>query len=162
MMLRYMRVLGILALVLAVTISPVAPAYGQQQGAQQQGTQQQGQGQQQGQAQPPPPAQPRRSPYQSQEEYSHGKKAYPLRIFLAPYSQLNIPMPNMSNSAKLQQFIRDGKLYVGLQDCVALALENNMDIQVQLYFPWIADTGILSALSGASTPFKVLILDLHP
>ena len=42
MMLRYMRVLGILALVLAVTISPVAPAYGQQQG-----TQQQSQGQQQ-------------------------------------------------------------------------------------------------------------------
>lgn len=151
-MLRYMRVLGILALVLAVTISPVAPAYGQQQGAQQQGTQQQGQGQQQGQAQPPPPAQPRKITDQSQEEYSHGKKAAP--NFLAPYSQLNIPMPNMSNSAKLQQFIRDGKLYVGLQDCVALALENNMDIQVQLYFPWIADTGILSALSGASTPFS--------
>jgi outer membrane protein len=152
MMLRYMRMFGVLTLVVAVTISPVAPAYGQQVGPQQgqQTGQQQSQGQQQQQTQPPPPAQPKKITDQSQEEYSHGKKAAP--NLLAPYSSLEIPMPNLANSAKLQQFIREGKLYLGLQDCVALALENNMDIQVQLYFPWISDTNILSALSGAGTP----------
>jgi len=150
MMLRYMRVFGVLALVLAVTISPVAPVYGQQMGQQQgqQTGQQQSQAQQQQQTQPPPPESKKITDL-SEPEYSHGKKAFP--NMLAPYSPMNIPMPNLSNSARLQQFIRDGKLYLSLQDCVALALENNMDIQVQLYFPWIADTNILSALSGAGT-----------
>jgi outer membrane protein len=154
MMLRYMRVLGILALAVAVTISPVAPAYGQQ--GQQQGqqtTQQQGQQttqqQSQGQAQPPPPPDQRKVSDEAPREYSKGKR--PVPNLLAPYSQLNIPMPNLSNSARLQQFIHDGKLNLSLQDCLALALENNLDIAVQKYLPWIADTNILSALSGQGT-----------
>jgi outer membrane protein len=149
-MLRYMRVFGIMALALAVTISPVAPAYGQQQGTQQQGTMQQGQPQQQPQqSQQPAPAQPKKISDQSPSEYSRGKKAFP--NMLLPYSELNVPMPNLNNSADLQQFIHDGKMSLTLQDCVALALENNLDIGVQRYLPWIADTSILTALSGTGT-----------
>jgi outer membrane protein TolC len=147
MMLRYIRVLGILALAAAVTITPVAPAFGQQMGQQ---TQQQGQQttqqQSQGQTQPPPPTDQRKVSDEAPREYSKGK--IPVPNLLAPYSSVNIPMPNLSNSARLQQFIRDGKLYLSLQDCLALALENNLDIAVQKYLPWIADTTILSALAG--------------
>ena len=146
-MLRYIRVLGILALAAAVTITPVAPAFGQQMGQQ---TQQQGQQttqqQSQGQTQPPPPTDQRKVSDEAPREYSKGK--IPVPNLLAPYSSVNIPMPNLSNSARLQQFIRDGKLYLSLQDCLALALENNLDIAVQKYLPWIADTTILSALAG--------------
>ncbi len=151
MMLKYMHVLGILALVLAVTISPVAPVYGQQMGQQQgqQTGQQQTQGQSQQQTQPPPPPEPKKITDEAPREYSKGKRPFP--NMLAPYSALNVPMPNLSNSARLQQFIKDGKLSLSLQDCVALALENNLDIAVQTYLPWIADTNILSALSGSGT-----------
>ncbi|HUK30219.1 MAG TPA: TolC family protein, partial [Candidatus Acidoferrum sp.] len=145
----YMRVFGILALVLAVTISPVAPAFAQQQGTMQQGTQQQTQAQPQQQTQPPPPAQPKKISDQDPSQYSHGKKAFP--NMLLPYSELNIPQPDLNNTTDLQQFIHDGKLNLGLQDCVMLALENNLDIQVQRYLPWIADTSILSAKSGTGT-----------
>jgi outer membrane protein len=149
-MLRYMRVLGILALAAAVAITPVAPAFGQQMGQQ---TQQQGQQttqqQSQGQTQPPPPTDQRKVSDEAPREYSKGK--IPVPNLLAPYSSVNIPMPNLSNSARLQQFVRDGKLYLSLQDCVALALENNLDIAVQKYLPWISDTNILSALSGQGT-----------
>lgn len=82
-MLRYMRVFGILALVLAVTISPVAPAFGQQQGTMQQGAQQQTQGQTQQQSQaPPPPAQPKKISDQAPSEYSGGKR--PFQICYCP------------------------------------------------------------------------------
>jgi len=38
--------------------------------------------------------------------------------------------------------IHDGKLEITLQDSVELALENSMDIAVQRYIPWFADTDI--------------------
>ncbi len=153
-MLRYMSVLAILALVLVVTISPVSPAYGQQQSTQQQSqgqaqAQQQTSGQKQEQKEPPPPAQPNKLSDQAPDEYSTGKKAFP--NMLLPYSELNIAAPDLTNSAHLQQFVKDGKLTLGLQDCVVLALENNLNIAVQRYLPWIADTNILSALSGTNT-----------
>jgi outer membrane protein len=145
-----MRVFGILALVLAVTISPVAPAFGQQQGTMQQGSQQQTQGQAQQQSQaPPPPPQPKKISDQAPSEYSGGKRAFP--NMLLPYSELNVPAPDLNNTSDLQQFIHDGKLNLGLQDCIALALQNNLDIAVQRYLPWIADTSILNAKSGTGT-----------
>ncbi len=44
--------------------------------------------------------------------------------------------------------VHDGKLEVSLQDAVALALENNMDIIVQRYSDWISETDILRAKGG--------------
>jgi outer membrane protein TolC len=142
-------VFGILAVAIAVTISPVAPAFGQPQGTMQQGAQQPGQAQPQQGTQPPAPAQPKKISDQAPIQYSRGKKAFP--NMLLPYSELNIAPPDLNNTPDLQQFIHDGKLNLGLQDCVALALENNLDIAVQRYLPWIADTSILNALSGTGT-----------
>lgn len=150
-MLRYMRTFGVLLLAFAVTIGPVAPAFGQAQ---------QGQAQQQttppaaAQAQnaPPAPAQPKKITDQAPPEYTKGKAAFP--NLLGPYSPLHVAQPSFKNSDHLSQFVKDGKLSLSLQDCVALALENSIDIDVQRYAPWIADTAILSALSGAGTAYS--------
>jgi outer membrane protein TolC len=40
-----------------------------------------------------------------------------------------VPPVNLTNSPRLQNLIRDGKLYVSLQDAIALAIENNLDLE---------------------------------
>jgi outer membrane protein TolC len=47
--------------------------------------------------------------------------------------------------------MRDGKLYLSINDAVALALENNLDIAIQRYNMAIADTDILRTKAGGST-----------
>ena len=46
--------------------------------------------------------------------------------------------------------MRDGKIYLSVDDAVALALENNLDIGIARYNLNIADTDILRAKAGAS------------
>jgi len=55
----------------------------------------------------------------------------------------------LSNTGRIDQFLRDGKLYLALDDAIALALENNLDIAIARYTLNIADTDILRARSGA-------------
>jgi outer membrane protein TolC len=40
-----------------------------------------------------------------------------------------VPPVNLTNSPRLQNLIRDGKLYVSLPDAIALAIENNLDLE---------------------------------
>src|SRR5882724_7004909 len=80
--------------------------------------------------------------------YSRAPRAFP-NIF-APYAPIKIGEPGLTNSPRVDQLIHDGKLELSLQEAVELALENNMDIVVQRYNPWFADTGILKAKSGGS------------
>lgn len=46
----------------------------------------------------------------------------------APYKPSVAPPLNLENSPRLQALIRDGKLYVSLQDAIDLAIENNLDL----------------------------------
>jgi outer membrane protein TolC len=46
--------------------------------------------------------------------------------------------------------MRDGKLYLSLNDAIALALENNLDVAIARYNLNIADTDVLRARAGAS------------
>jgi outer membrane protein TolC len=55
----------------------------------------------------------------------------------------------MANSPRLEMLLRAGRLYLSMQDCIALALENNMDIEIQRYGPQIADAQVLRAKAGA-------------
>jgi outer membrane protein len=82
----------------------------------------------------------------SKYSYQHAPKPFP--NLLNPYKPLRIDEPGLSNSPRVDQLIHDGKLQINLQDAVELALENNMDIVVQRYNPWFADTGILKAEAG--------------
>src|SRR5229473_925234 len=68
---------------------------------------------------------------------------------IAPYQPRHLPPPNLSNTGRIDQFLRDGKLYLALDDAIALALENNLDIAIARYTLNIADTDILRARSGA-------------
>ncbi len=66
------------------------------------------------------------------------------------YAPSRVPAPELANSARLQQLIRDGKLYISLQDAISLALENNLDLAIARYNLPIADTDILRTKAGGS------------
>jgi len=53
------------------------------------------------------------------------------------------------NSPRIEQMIQDGKLRINLQDAIDLALQNNLDIAIQRYTPWLAEANILRTLSGS-------------
>src|SRR6266567_6119051 len=53
--------------------------------------------------------------------------------FTRPYRQRNVPPINLSNTSRFDALIRAGNLYLSAQDVIALALENNIDIEVQRY-----------------------------
>jgi outer membrane protein TolC len=64
------------------------------------------------------------------------------------YKPREIGPADLSDSLRLEQMIRDGKIYLSLSDALAIALENNLDIAVARYGPLEADTDILRARSG--------------
>jgi len=64
------------------------------------------------------------------------------------YRAMDIPPINLGNSPRLEQLIRAGNLYLSLQDAVALALENNLDIELQRYGPQIAQASLMRAKAG--------------
>lgn len=64
------------------------------------------------------------------------------------YVDRGIPEVGLSNSPRLEQLIRAGKLYLSLADAVALALENNIDIAVQRYGFELVQADLLRAQAG--------------
>ena len=70
---------------------------------------------------------------------------------IGPYTPRHLAPPNLSNTSRIDQLMHDGKLYLSLNDAIALALENNLDIAIARYNLNIADTDILRAKAGAVT-----------
>lgn len=68
-----------------------------------------------------------------------------------PYEPKDLPPVNLSNTGRIESLLRDGKLYLSLQDAITLALENNIDIEVERYLFPLADADLLRAQSGNST-----------
>src|SRR5882724_431735 len=81
-------------------------------------------------------------------KYNYTRAPKPFPNLLAPYSPIKIAAPVLTNSPRVDQLIHDGKIELSMQEAVELALENSMDIVVQRYNPWFADTGILKANAG--------------
>jgi outer membrane protein TolC len=69
---------------------------------------------------------------------------------IGPYMPRHLAAPNLSNTGRIDGLMRDGKLYLSLNDAIALALENNLDIAIARYTLNIADTDMLRAKAGAS------------
>src|SRR4029077_17593327 len=65
-----------------------------------------------------------------------------------PYQARAVPPVNLSNSSRLDSLIRAGNLYVSAQDAVALAIENNIDVEVQRYGPLLAREVLKRAQGG--------------
>jgi len=83
------------------------------------------------------------------KEYAKPQSPFPNP--LGPYRPRQIAPPNLANTPRIEQLMRDGKLYISMNDAVALALENNLDIAIARYNLNIADTEIWRAKAGFNT-----------
>ncbi|MCX6628034.1 MAG: TolC family protein [Candidatus Solibacter sp.] len=61
------------------------------------------------------------------------------------------PAIRYENSPRVHELIRAGNLYLSLQDALALAIENNLDIELQRYLLPLGDTELLRAKGGGLT-----------
>jgi len=79
----------------------------------------------------------------------YSKSANPLTI-VGPYKSKTVPPPVLKNTPRVDQLMREGKLMLSLNDAIALALENNLDLAIARYNNDIADTDLLRVKSGAA------------
>lgn len=93
----------------------------------------------------PQPAQP--SPVHLRD-YSQPRSAFPK--FLQPYTPSPLDVSNLGNSPRIDTLMRDGKIYLSIDDAIALALENNLDLEIARYNLNIAEADLLRAKSGAN------------
>jgi outer membrane protein len=99
----------------------------------------------------PPPAapQPAAAPDRvNMKDYSVPRPMFPNPLL--PYKNQELPQPRVSNSPRIDSLIRDGKIYLSIDDAVALTLENNLDIDIARYNLNIAEADLLRAKSGSS------------
>jgi len=70
--------------------------------------------------------------------------------FLKPFhfEKRTVPPVRLANSPRLEQLVRGGNLYLSAQDVIALALENNLDIAVQRYGPFLSREVLMRAQAG--------------
>ncbi len=67
------------------------------------------------------------------------------------YRPTAVAPANLANSARLSTLVHDGVLEISLQDAIALALENNLDLAIARYNIPIAAADILRTKAGGST-----------
>ncbi len=70
---------------------------------------------------------------------------------LDTYLPTLVPQASLLNSPRIDELIRDGKLYLSLDDAILLALENNLDIAIARYNLPIAEADIERTKAGGST-----------
>ena len=85
-----------------------------------------------------------------QEPVDYAKPRSHLPNFVAPYAPRLVPEPRVSNTARIEQLMKDGTLMLSLSDAIALALENNLDLAIARYNLSIADTDILRTKAGGT------------
>ncbi len=66
------------------------------------------------------------------------------------YKASVVPKPNLANSPRIDLLIHDGVLELSLNDAIALALENNLDIAIARYNIPIASADILRTQAGGT------------
>jgi outer membrane protein len=96
-------------------------------------------------------------PQQFATDYTKPRSHFPNP--LAPYEPRHVPPPGLNNTPRIEQLMHNGKIMLTIDDAVALALENNLDIAIARYTLNIADTDVLRAKSGANilgVPFGVV------
>src|SRR5580698_8262045 len=96
----------------------------------------------------PPPA-PQPAPDRvNMKDYSIARPSFPNPLL--PYKNQDLPQPRVSNSPRIDSLIREGKIYLSIDDAVALTLENNLDIDIARYNLNIAEADLLRAKSGGN------------
>jgi outer membrane protein len=77
----------------------------------------------------------------------------------SPYEAKPVQPESFQNSERLFELMRAGQLYLSLADAIALALENNLDIEVERYLPRIAGTDITRTEGGGLPRGLSLLVD---
>ena len=73
-------------------------------------------------------------------------------VLLRPYLPVQVPAARLANGSRLAPLIRAGQLYLTIRDAIALALENNIDIEVGRYDKTIAEWNLERAQAGGALP----------
>ena len=73
-------------------------------------------------------------------------------VIVRPYLTPDVPPVRLANSPRLAELVRGGALYLTAQDAIALALENNIDIEIARYNPIMASWRLERAKAGGALP----------
>ena len=73
-----------------------------------------------------------------------------LGFLVNPYRAGTVPPVRLENSGRFARLIRAGNLYLSARDVVALAIENNVDVEIQRYGPLLARQVLLRAQGGGA------------
>lgn len=68
--------------------------------------------------------------------------------FTSPYRPRAVPRVSFNDSPRLDRLMRAGSIYLSLHDAIALALENNLDIEYARYGPRLAEANYQRASAG--------------
>jgi outer membrane protein len=90
------------------------------------------------------------SPLRAQESPVSYTLGHTFPNVLGAYSTPKITSPSIDNSQRLHALIHDGKLELSVQDAIALAIENNLDIAAERYTIAYAQTDLLRTLAGGA------------
>jgi outer membrane protein len=68
----------------------------------------------------------------------------PIRSYMAP----TVAPVHLTNSNRLYTLIRAGNLYLSLEDAIALAIENNLNLEIDRYGPLLSESALERAKAG--------------
>ncbi|HTS28814.1 MAG TPA: TolC family protein [Bryobacteraceae bacterium] len=89
-------------------------------------------------------------PASAQEALNVQQPVGGLGFLVNPYRAGPVPPVRLENSGRFSQLIRAGNLYLSAGDVVALAIENNIDVEIQRYGPVLASQVLLRAQGGGA------------
>ena len=73
-------------------------------------------------------------------------------VLWRPYRAPEVPAVRLGNSGRLGNLMRAGTLYLTAQDAIALALENNIDLEIARYNPLISVWNLERSEAGGALP----------
>ena len=82
-------------------------------------------------------------------EVSRGPSHGIMGWFEGNYVAHQVPRISFGDSPRIEKLMRAGNIYLSLRDAIALALENNLDIEYARYNPKLADANSLRVSAGA-------------
>jgi outer membrane protein len=68
---------------------------------------------------------------------------------LSAYRTPRVAAAKLEDSSRLRSLFQGGKIYLSLQDAIALSLENNLDLELERYGIRLADSDVLRTKSGS-------------
>lgn len=73
-------------------------------------------------------------------------------VLVRPYEAPYVPPVRTRNALRVRDLIRAGKLYLTVQDAIALAIENNIDLETARYNPLINEWNLELFSAGGALP----------